>query len=326
MLRFESKVLKDNPLGDPSVREIPIYLPPSYFSHPGKRFPTIYLLPGFPCKAKLLLSDNPWGEPLVEKLDRLMLGGRMSECVVVIPDGFTRLGGSQYLNSIATGRYEDFIVRELVRYLGTHYRTLPRPGARAIVGKSSGGYGAFVLGARHPDVFGIVACHSGDMAFELCYGEDLLAYLRNIPRYGGTARFLRNLKAHNLGRPEFRPILNVIAMAAAYSPRRGFPPFELPYDERTGAFRPDVWREWLAKDPVRMVRRMARNLRKLRLLYFDCGRRDEYLLHYGARRLAEELRRNRVKFIHEEFDDGHTNIDYRYDRSFPLITRHFEKG
>ena len=44
--KFESKTLKDNPLGDPSTRPLPIYLPPGY-EKGNEQFPVTYLLAGY---------------------------------------------------------------------------------------------------------------------------------------------------------------------------------------------------------------------------------------------------------------------------------------
>jgi S-formylglutathione hydrolase FrmB len=326
-LRFESRLLQGNPLGDPHVREVPVYLPPSYFTNPSRRFPTIYALTGFTGKGTMLLNDSIWVERFDARVERLIRRKKLVESIVVMPDCSTRYGGSQYLNSSANGRYEDHLVRELVPYIDRSYRTIRDPRARAVMGKSSGGYGAIMLGMRHPDQFGLVACHSGDMYFELCYGPDIVKALRLLPRFGGAARFFRGFPrfAQKQSR-EIAPILNVVAMAMAYSPRAGrTPPFELPFDERTGERKERVWREWLRWDPVVMAARYRRNLRKLRLLYLDCGTRDEYLLHFGARILARRLRSLGVRFVHEEFDDGHGNIQYRYDRSLALFGATFRR-
>ena len=42
-----SLVLKGNPLGDPRRREVPVYIPPSYGTRPGRRYPVLFYLPGF---------------------------------------------------------------------------------------------------------------------------------------------------------------------------------------------------------------------------------------------------------------------------------------
>ena len=64
------------------------------------------------------------------------------------------------------------------------------------------------------------------------------------------------------------------------------------------------------------------NLKSLRLLYLDAGTRDEFGLDIGARILSGRLKENGIDHIHEEFDDGHFNISYRYDRSLELISKH----
>ena len=304
-----------------------VYLPPSY-ERSRRRYPVITLLSGFTGTGESQLNRNPWTETVPERADRLVRAGSMAEAIIVMPDGFTRYGGSQYLNSSATGRYEDHLVRELVPWVDRRYRTIPRPEARAIAGKSSGGYGALVQAMRHPDVWALVACHSGDMYFPYCYLPDFPKCLDVLARHGGTVeRFLRAWqRMPRKADGALFPALNTIAMASCYSPnRRARLGFDLPFDLRTGAIVPAVWRRWLAWDPVQMVTRYRRNLRRLRLVYLDCGTRDEYHLQYGARMVAERLRRLGVRLVHEEFPDGHGNVQYRYDRSFALLSRAFAR-
>ena len=99
--------------------------------------------------------------------------GAMGEAIVVAPDGFTRWGGAQYLDSPAIGDYETHVVREVIPAIDARFRTIATRDARAIGGKSSGGFGALVLAMRHPDLFSAVASHAGDMYFELSALPDL---------------------------------------------------------------------------------------------------------------------------------------------------------
>ena len=73
-----------------------------------------------------------------------------------MPDASNRYGGSFFTNSVTTGNWEDFIVRDLVAFVDGRYRTLRRPASRAIAGHSMGGYAAIKLAMKHPDVFGSV--------------------------------------------------------------------------------------------------------------------------------------------------------------------------
>src|SRR5262245_45868529 len=163
--RFESEVLRGNPLGDPHVRRVPVYLPPSYDHEPQRRYPVVFVLTGFMARGRMLLNDDPWSTPLDERMNALVEKG-CEEMILVMPDCFTRFGGSQYLNSSATGRYQDHIVRELVPWVDRTYRTLASRDHRGVAGKSSGGYGSLVLGMTHPETFGAIVSHSGDVCFD----------------------------------------------------------------------------------------------------------------------------------------------------------------
>ena len=314
ILEFRSTVLEGNPLGDPALRRIPVYLPPSY---PRKRYPVYYVLTGFTGFGEMLLQRGAWSESLPERLDRLIASGILNEAIVVMPDCFTRYGGSQYLNSTATGRYEDHLVRELVPYIDANFRT---NGRRAVLGKSSGGYGALVLGMRHPRVFHALACHSGDMYFEYCYLPDFPKAIDQLQKHRGLERFLKDWERmpKRLAGP-LHPVLNTIAMASCYSPRGR--KIDLPFDLETGELRPEVWRRWKSWDPILLLDRHARHLKKLACVFVDCGTRDQFALHHGARIFARKARRLGVRLIYEEFDDDHSSISYRYDRSFAVLSR-----
>ena len=156
--RFQSTVLAGNPLGDPHTRRIPVYLPPSYDTHPERRYPVAFLLSGFTGRGSMMLNDQAWSPPIDARMDRLIAAGRAGEMILVMPDCFTRFGGSQYLDSSATGRYETHLIEELVPWVDHTFRTLGSREHRGVAGKSSGGYGALVMGLKHPDVFSAVAC------------------------------------------------------------------------------------------------------------------------------------------------------------------------
>ncbi len=110
-------------------------------------------------------------------------------------------------------------------------------------------------------------------------------------------------------------------MAAHYSPNPKSKELgvDLPFDWETGEFREDVWRRWLEWDPVRMVEKYEENLRKLKFIYIDCGTKDEFNLYWGSRILHSKLTAKKIKHYYEEFDDGHMNVQYRYDTSLPML-------
>jgi enterochelin esterase family protein len=144
-----------------------------------------------------------------------------------------------------------------------------------------------------------------------------------VQRAGGLGPWLARFEAAVQKRHDDIGVLNILGMAANYSPNPDAPPFgiDLPVDLATGAFRADVWERWLAFDPLVMLDAHAGALRTLKLLYLDCGTRDEFHLHLGARMFAARLATLGIAHEHEEFDDGHMNIGYRYDVSLPKLAR-----
>ncbi len=317
---FDSQVLRGNPAGDPQVRRVPVYLPPSYDAEPARRYPVIVMLTGFTGRGRMLLNDSPFSPALDERLDALIGSGRMRECIVVMPDCYTRFGGSQYMDSTATGRYETHLITELLPHLDRTYRTLASREHRAVVGKSSGGYGALRLAMRHPGVFGALGSHSGDLYFEYCYRPELPKACDVIQRAGGPRAFLEGFeRAHQKSKDQFVGF-EILGMAACYSPD---PAAELgvalPFDLATGAFRDDVWQRWLPHDPLAMLPAHADALRSMKRVYLDCGTRDEYHLHLGLRLFVRELAARGIAHEHLEYDDGHMNVSYRYDESLPRL-------
>ncbi|MFA6002467.1 MAG: alpha/beta hydrolase-fold protein [Elusimicrobiota bacterium] len=312
-----SVVLKANPLGDPRLRQVPVYLPPSYGTVPGRRYPVIYCLAGFSSTGRSFLNFSPWRENLPERFDRLVAEGGARECVLVMPDCFTAFGGSQYVNSSATGRYADHVVDELVGFFEDKLSVSRRASGRAVMGKSSGGYGALMLGMKHPDVFGHVACHSGDMAFDICYGTDIPKFVTGLGKYGGSVeRFLKEFRAARDQEAFDHSVVNIVAMSACYSPNpKSRSGFDLPCDPHTGEIVPAVWARWKAQDPVVAARVHKAGLKKLKSLFFDCGRRDEFYLHLGARKLSRVLQDLGVRHVYEEHDLGHFDMAARFEVS-----------
>lgn len=315
----ESEVLKGNPLGDKHVRDLIVYLPPGY-EESGKSYPSVYCLTGFTGRGKMLLNDAAFAPNLPERMDKLINSGLIKPMIVVMPDCFTYYGGSQYINSAATGNYEDYLTGEIVPFVDENFRTLNNRDSRAVMGKSSGGYGSLILGLRHADTFGLVCSTSGDAYFEHCYPMDFAKAFRVIK--GDPDKFMKKFWGEEKkGKDDF-PAVNTIGMSACYSPNPDSPwGFDLPFDLETGEMRDDVWRRWLEHDPVRLVEKSVENLKSLKLLYIDAGTRDEFALDLGARVFCKRLRNHGIDHIHEEFDDGHFNISYRYDRSLELISK-----
>jgi S-formylglutathione hydrolase FrmB len=316
----DSRALAVNTLGDSAVRRVAVWLPPSYGRAVVRHYPVIYWLAGFAGTGESLFDGTPWQPGLGERLDRLVDGGTMGEVIVVAPDGFTRWGGSQYLDSPVSGNHATHLARELVPEIDRRFRTFANREARAIGGKSSGGFGALVLAMRHPELFSAVASHAGDAYFELSILPDIPVAVRTLRRHGGVHGFLQHFEHALTKRPDDFTTIMMLALAAAYSPDAERPHgIALPFDLGTGELDHAVWRRWKAWDPVELAASHAEALRGLKLVYLDAGTRDEHALDLGTRILAARLSALGVAFRHEEFDDGHRGTAYRYDVSLPLL-------
>ena len=317
ILSHESNVLKNNPLGDKYIRDVIVYLPPDYDGE--KKFPTVYCQTGFTGRGKMFLNDSAFTPNLAQRLDKLINDGKIKPMIAVLPDCFTYYGGSQYINSTATGNYEDYLTEEIVRFFDENFCTIRAKTARAVMGKSSGGYGALICGLRHADTFGLVCSTSGDCYFEMVYIPDIPKAFRAVK--GNPHKLLEKFwdEEAKKGKDDFSG-LNIIGMSACYSPIGA--DFDLPFDMKTGEIRTEIWQKWLAHDPVRLVEKSVENLKSLKLLYIDAGTRDEFFLDIGARVLCEKFKQFDIPHIHEEFDDGHFNISYRANRSLELISEH----
>jgi S-formylglutathione hydrolase FrmB len=311
-LSFESDALRGNPLGDPHVRPVYVWTPPSYDGGE-RRYPSVYVLQGFTGMAPTWFNVRPWQRSFPEEVDALA-----PEAIVVLVDAFTAIGGSQFLDSPAIGNYHTYLCDELVPWVDGQFRT----GARALQGHSSGGYGAMVTAMLRPDLFSGFATHAGDALFENGYLHEFADVARALrDSYDGSyERFWEDFRS---GRPAFAKrsdhiLLDVWAMAAAYSAG------ELPFDTATGELRSDLWARWLEWDPVRMARdeSFAEALRGMRAIWIDAGRSDEYFLDLGAEAFrcgvaAAGVADDVVHF--ELFDGGHNGVAWRYPLALSFL-------
>jgi S-formylglutathione hydrolase FrmB len=313
--------LAGNPLGDPIRRSILFYLPPGH-DVPGKQFPAAYFLHGFGGSVHGWTQAALFAPTVLERLDALVASGAVPPTVGVFVDGATSLGGTQWIDAAAVGRYQTYVAEDVVAFADARLRTIPRRESRAVIGKSSGGYGALAMAKDRSDVFAHVASHAGDAGFEYAYLPDFprtaAALLDTDP--GTWLAGLKERARDSKLRGDDHPVLNVLAMAAHYSPAPGRPlGLELPFDPGTARLRGEVWARWLAHDPARFVPAAIERFRTLGTVFLDCGSRDEFNLRWGARQVAEALRAGGVEVLHEEFDDGHRGIDYRYARSLSYV-------
>jgi S-formylglutathione hydrolase FrmB len=320
--RIESTALEGNPLGDPSERSVAVYTPPSG-STEGR--PLLVHLAGFTGSGPAEAQNEPFlGENLFRRFDRLIHEGRCGEAVLIAPDCQTSLGGSQYVDSSAIGRYEQFLLADLLPWARERLRTR----GTALLGQSSGGFGALNFAFDHPEAVDAVASSAGDMDFDPLYAPEFPRAVRVFRNFGGPEKFLQKLyEDPTVLRGPFDPTgsaLVVLASAAAYSPVAEEPgAFELPFDLETGARDAKVWERWRRFDPlVRVASPTGRaSLSRLRAVVITASTEDEWYLDLGARRFAQTARAGGLSVDHLEFPGGHFARGPRFDAMFERLVR-----
>jgi S-formylglutathione hydrolase FrmB len=299
-----SAALRGNPLGDPADRAVAVYLPPSYAASPGRRYPVVYLLHGFDGD-----PDQWTGRMgLPRAMDSLVAAGAVREMIVVMPDGRNAFGGSFFANSAATGRWEDFLVREVVEHVDSRYRTVRSAAGRGIGGWSMGGHAALRLAGSRPEVFGaaygLSPCCLGDLWAD--FGpEGGAAGEMAVPWAGAmNLRSREELAAAGFG------VRLRLALAALFSPDPSGSPFAvaLPFTRAGDGTHParPAHSAWARVSPDSLAARHRRGFARLRGLAFDAGTDDGFRHIPGSTRaLSDALAREGIAHTFEPYAGTH---------------------
>lgn len=317
--RFEIELqsLAGNLLGEPLRREIAVWLPPG--DH--RDLPLIVELAAYGNSGASAGNWTADRENRFERLDRLVGSGAMAPVAVAVFDSWTRLGGNQHIDTPVLGHWSRAIQHEIVPAVEARHGC-GGPGRRGVFGKSSGGYGALAQACGADSIWDAAASLSGDMGFDLAYAPDWPKALTHLARWDhDPVRFLAAYEENRKPSGGDRMAISLLALCASYDPDPSAPlGLRLPADPRSGLMIAERWANWLAHDPVVMAPAAAVRLKRLKGLFIDCGNQDEYNLHYGARRLSAALTAAGIEHAHEEFPDGHMNLDYRLDRALPWLS------
>ncbi len=318
---LDSAALKGNPLGDPHQREVLVYTPPSYEASLSRRYPVVMILAPFGATNRSIVNWRLWEPTTFELYEAVLDRGEADEAILIAPDACNRWGGSQFLDSSATGRYQTHVADEVIELVDRAYRTIPERASRAVIGRSSGGFGALRLGLDRPEVFAVIGSHAGDGLFEVSIRPTFTSVAIALDQAGGLEPFVRRFEQTGpRGSGDFEAIA-MIATAAAYAGDADlpFPHCALPFDPRTGLPVAETWSRFLEHDPVARLERDRAALADLALVYLDAGDRDGHGLQFAARRLAELLRARGAPVEHQEFPGGHRGTHARYAVSLPLL-------
>ena len=301
---LENTVTKENP-----KRHVSVYLPPSYKSAKDRRYPVVYLLHGIGDTDQTWTQhDDGSGYSTISQIqDGGLAMGKFGEMIIVMPDQRTNWFGSFYVNSSATGNWEDFTVKELVAYIDRKYRTLANSDNRAIAGHSMGGYGAITLAMKNPKVFSVafgmnpaIIDWGGDLTIETPAFRKIL-----------KAKSYQDLMDEFTKRGDFYAA-GAVTVAQAFSPNPKKPPFfaDFPFEVANGKLVPSepAFSQWQEKSPISMIKKYRANLSKLRGLRFDSGYEDEFkFIPVNSRVFSSVLTNNGIEHIFEEYNGDHRN-------------------
>jgi len=311
---IHSKSLEKTITGENSKRNVSIYLPPSYKKAQTKRYPVIYLLHGIAdtddtwTKLENTIEnpeDNDGYATIQDVMNKGIAEGRFGEMIVVMPDEKTKWFGSFYVNSSATGNWDDFTSKELVSFIDRKYRTLQKVASRGIAGHSMGGYGALTLAMKHPDTFS-VAYGMNSAIIDWSEELSLTVISPKLQTIADAKTFNDLLKTGDLYTMAF------VNIAQAFSPNPAKPPFyiDMPFKKVGGKWKPSepAFSKWRAHSPIRMVENYRENLNKLRGYRFDSGYDDEFrFISTNSRALSLELINNGIEHTFEEYNGDHRN-------------------
>jgi enterochelin esterase-like enzyme len=298
--------LRDNQLGEKDQRAIGVYLPPSYFTS-DTRYSVVYYLPGFTDSSML-------GFSLPGDADKLVRSGAIREMIIVVANGANQLGGSFYVNSPVTGRWEDFIVNDVVSYVDNHYRTVAQASARAISGHSMGGFGALTIGMRHPDVFSVVYSLSPGLFDPNGLAEsqmfELDGYIKRFIAYQQRIEALPVEQARRAMLHSPDDFTLAYGLAFAPNPAKHPPYLDYPYTQANGKLVQDaaIWKKWDAgfggiQDKIQQYKA---NMLQLNGLVVDYGRQDEYVwIPKGCEYFGAQLSAAGIPHELRSFDGGH---------------------
>lgn len=313
IITLSSRALKNNPLHDPATRPVPIFIPAQATN--GVRLPVVYYLPGYGNSAdKFIANSNVWLKFTQQIADEI------TPLILVVCDGKTRWGGSQYLNSAAQGNYENFVCDEIVGAVENKFPA-PLTGVRRIIsGHSSGGFGALRLGSHRQKLFDAVIALSPDSDFPTSHLP--LVQVASIAHLPLTE--VKKIAAGKTPVPKNGDLTYALGLSAAYAPRGFFHrgEFEWLYDAR-GNFRERVWQRWLDNDPLTIVQKNLCAFSPSQKIYLEGAAQDQFAANIGARKIYGVLQTRPARCTFYEPPGQHSDhVRERWQRGLEWV---FEK-
>ena len=266
-------------LNEAETQQIAVLLPKGY--NDSVSYPVLYFLPGFGAEHKSVTSlvarataDEPY--------------------IVVVVNGTSKLGGCFYTNSPVSGNWADFVTRDVVGYVDSHYNTIADATARGIAGHSMGGFGALNLAAQYPGLFGHVYAMSPGLFDENGVADSGLDFELLSEKSADFATLDEYIKyVNNLLWP--KNFTFAYASAFAFDDTAELPHIDFTSRERYA----DGFGNWEPR---------LETLRSLDSLAIEYGENDELSwIPRGAAHLCELLREHEIPHSELPFDGKHAD-------------------
>jgi pimeloyl-ACP methyl ester carboxylesterase len=216
------------------------------------------------------------------------------------------------------------MVHDLVGFTDSSYRTLRQAESRGIAGHSMGGYGAIMLGMRHPDVYGALYGLSPcclDMVGDLTSANPAWPKALRVRTREDLPKDPETLDQF------FTDVF--VALGAAFSPDPARGPLfvSFPYRMQGGKLVPNpvAMSAWRAKFPVPLSAADAENLRRLRGIAFDFGEKEEFThIRIATTELSQALAAKGIPHSFEVYAKGThgSHIKERFEQHvLPFFSR-----
>jgi enterochelin esterase-like enzyme len=298
--------LAGNLSGDSADRTVFVYLPPGYASAKKRRYPVVYDLHGYS------LTAERWVAFLKapESIDRAIAAGGAREMIMVFPDAMSLHNGSMYSSSVTTGDWETFIAHDLVAYIDSHYRTLPRRESRGLSGHSMGGYGALRIGMKRPEAFSVLYAMSS-----CCLSP------RGVTPMDAAMEQIKTVE--EAAKVERGP-RTTLAASAAWAPDPQNPPLYLDLPTKDGKPDATVLARYAANSPHAMLPQYVASLKQYRAIQLDVGLQD-FLLN-DNKEMERLLTQFSVAHTYETYEGNHVDhIAERFEQKvLPFFSQHLE--
>jgi len=307
--------LKDNPLGDPPARHLAVFKPDNVKDD--APLPLVVYLPGWGSSSEDAITQgrDAWFGKVIDLL------AKSTPVRIAVVDARSRYGGSQYLNSTATGRYADYITDEVLPALTARYSSPASGASPVIAGHSSGGYGALLLAIKQHEKFNAVVALSPDSNFDVTHRP--LVDKASVQAVTPADLAAATAPAKSAQLPKDSLARLVIGLCANYAPVADKPgQFEWLYDDK-GQWRADVWKRWIDLDPLMLVRRNDDAFAPSQRICLDGAEQDEFGANIGARKIFNELK-NRSSSVRFYQPPGHhgENLPDRLARGLVFVLGH----